>query len=133
GLLLDPMNGLADIERRELRAVSTYGFYDDPSRLLRLERFRIRLGFTVEERTGMQVANAREAEVEKLIPARVLGVELKRIAVEDNSAEILKALEEAGLLPLFSPALVGHKSNSAGVAKLEKLSRLLPDDVRTRA
>ena len=31
----------------------------------------------------MQVANAREAEVEKLIPPRVLGEELKRIAVED--------------------------------------------------
>jgi tRNA nucleotidyltransferase (CCA-adding enzyme) len=71
GLLLDPMNGLADIERHELRATGTYGFYDDPSRLLRLIRFRVRLEFTVEERTQMQVANAREAEVEKLIPARV--------------------------------------------------------------
>jgi len=30
GLLLDPLNGLADLERRELRAVSAYGFYDDP-------------------------------------------------------------------------------------------------------
>src|SRR6516164_6266666 len=49
GLLLDPMNGLADIERKELRAVSTYGFYDDPSRLLRLVRFKVRLGFTIEE------------------------------------------------------------------------------------
>src|SRR6185312_3085995 len=98
GLLLDPMNGLADIERRELRAISTYGFYDDPSRLLRLVRFRVRLGFTVEERTQMQVANAREAEVEKLISAKTLGDELKRIAVEDNPAEILKALQEAGLL-----------------------------------
>ena len=46
GLLLDPMNGLADIGRHELRATSTYGFYDDPTRLLRLERFRVRLGFT---------------------------------------------------------------------------------------
>src|SRR5437660_7228223 len=55
GLLLDPMNGLADIERRELRAISVYGFYDDPSRLLRLARFQVRLGFTVEERTRMQV------------------------------------------------------------------------------
>ena len=105
GLLLDPMNGLADIERKELRAVSTYGFYDDPSRLLRLVRFRVRLGFTVEERTQMQVANAREAEVEKQIPARALGDELKRISAEDNPGEILKGLEEAGLLVLFSPAL----------------------------
>ena len=66
------MNGLADIERHELRAVSAYGFYDDPSRLLRLVRFRVRLGFTVEERTQMQVANAREAGVEKTIPPRAL-------------------------------------------------------------
>ncbi len=96
GLLLDPMNGLADIERQELRAISAYGFYDDPSRLLRLVRFRVRLGFTVEERTQMQVANAREAEVEKLIPRAALAEELKRIGAEDSPAEILKALEEAG-------------------------------------
>src|SRR5436853_204771 len=79
GLLLDPMNGLADIERKELRSVSTYGFYDDPSRLLRLVRYGVRMGYTVEERTQMQVANAREAEVEKHISARALGDELKRI------------------------------------------------------
>jgi tRNA nucleotidyltransferase (CCA-adding enzyme) len=133
GLLLDPMNGLADIERRELRSVSTYGFYDDPSRLLRLQRFRVRLGFTVEERTQMQVANAREAEVEKQIPGRVLGDELRRIGIEDSPAEILKALDEAGLLALFSPALAGPKSNITGVAKFEKMSRLLTDDARTRA
>jgi len=133
GLLLDPLNGLADIERRELRAATTYGFYDDPSRLLRLERLRVRLGFTVEERTSMQVANAREAEVEKLIPARLLGDELKRIAVEDSPAEILSALQNAGLLTLFSPALAGPKNNQAGVARLEKMSRLQTDDARTRA
>src|SRR5580693_10083507 len=40
GLLLDPANGLADIEHRELRAVSNYTLYDDPSRILRLIRFR---------------------------------------------------------------------------------------------
>ena len=112
GLLLDPMNGLADIEHRELRAISTYGFYDDPSRLLRLIRFRVRLGFAVEERTAMQVANAREAEVEKTIPPAALGEELKRIGMEDNPSEILEALEEAGLLALFSPALAGPERAS---------------------
>ena len=133
GLLLDPMNGLADIEHRELRAISAYGFYDDPSRLLRLIRFRVRLEFAVEERTAMQVANAREAEVEKTIPAAALGEELKRIALEDSPSEILKGLEEAGLTALFSPALAGPKLNLAGIAKLEKLARLFPDDALSRA
>ena len=133
GLLLDPMNGLADIERHELRSVNAYGFYDDPSRLLRLARFQVRLGYTVEERTRMQVANAREAEVQKSIPARALGEELKRIGAEDSPAEILKALEEFGLMALFSPALAGDRLPAAGVARFEKISRLLPDDAGTRA
>jgi tRNA nucleotidyltransferase/poly(A) polymerase len=133
GLLLDPMNGLADIERHELRAVSSYGFYDDPSRLLRLARFQVRLGYTVEARTQMQVANAREAEVEKAIPARTLGEELRHIAAERNPAEILKTLGEYGLMTLFSPGLAGDKLNTAGVARLEKISRLLPEDAPSRA
>src|ERR1039458_9789336 len=133
GLLLDPMNGLADIERHELRASSAYGFYDDPSRLLRLVRFRVRLGFTVEERTQMQVSNAREAEVEKLIPARTLAEELKRISGEDSPSEVLKGLEEAGLLALFSPVLTGPKLNLPGIVKFEKNCRLLQDDTATRA
>jgi tRNA nucleotidyltransferase (CCA-adding enzyme) len=133
GLLLDPTNGLADIEHRELRAISTYGFYDDPSRLLRLIRFQVRLGFAVEERTQMQVSNAREAEVEKTIPAKALGEELKRICLEDAPAEIFKALEDAGLLILFSPALTGLKVNLPGLSKLEKNAKLLPDDNRSRA
>ena len=132
GLLLDPMNGLADIERRELRLTSPYGFYDDPSRLLRLQRFRVRLGFNIEERTQMQVANAREAEVEKHIPARVLGEELRHIGLEDSPAEILRALDEAGLLVLFSPALTGPKMNWQGLTRLEKIVRLTPDEPRFR-
>ena len=133
GLLLDPMNGLADLERRELRLTNAYGLYDDPSRLLRLERFRVRLGFAIEERTQMQVANAREAEVEKLIPPRVFFEELKRISAEDSPAEILKALEDVKLVSLFSPVLAGPKSNLPGLAKFEKLAKLLPDDPKTRA
>jgi tRNA nucleotidyltransferase/poly(A) polymerase len=101
--------------------------------LLRLIRFRVRLEFTVEERTRMQVSNAREAEVEKLIPPRVLGEELKRISLEDNPSEILKALEEAGLLALFSPALAGPKLNLPGIQRFEKNSKLLPDDAPSRA
>lgn len=132
GLLLDPMNGLADIERRELRAASTYAFYDDPSRLLRLVRLSVRMGYTVEERTQLQIANAKEAEVEQRIPAHALGEELRRISAEDRPAEILKGLEEAGLLSLFSPVL-GAKMNTQGLARFEKAVALVPDDTRWRA
>jgi tRNA nucleotidyltransferase (CCA-adding enzyme) len=132
GLLLDPMNGLADIERRELRAVSTHGFYDDPSRLLRLVRFRARLEFSIEERTQMQMSNALEAQVLPLIPAKTLGDELRCIATEDNVVQVVKGLEDGGFLGLFSSALAGPKSNAAGIARFEKVLRLLPDDVRWR-
>jgi tRNA nucleotidyltransferase/poly(A) polymerase len=132
GLLLDPMNGLADIERRELRLTGPYGFYDDPSRLLRLLRFQVRLGFAIEERTQMQVTNAREAEVEKLIPPRALGDELRHIGLEDNAGEIVRKLEEHSLLALFSPALTGSKVNTQGLTRLEKAIRLTPDEPRYR-
>ena len=133
GLLLDPLNGLADIGRRELRAVSSYAFYDDPSRLLRLARLQVRLGFSVEERTRMQVANALEAGVQSTISADALGEELRAIAAEEGSGEIVRTLEEAGLLTLFSPALAGPKVNSAGMAKFEKIVRSLPDEPHWRS
>ena len=133
GLLLDPVNGLADIERRELRAISAYGFYDDPSRLLRAVRFCVRLGFTIEERTRMQMTNAREAGVERNIPSQALGEELKRIATEDGAAEILQELETNGLLELILPVPAGPKRNFAGVSKLQKIAKLLPDDSLSRA
>ena len=63
---------------------------------------------------------------------QALGEELKRISAEDNPTDILKGLEEAGLLVLFSPALFA-KLNMAGLAKLEKAYHVLPDDARWRA
>ena len=67
GLLLDPTNGMGDLERKELRNTGNYVFYDSPMRLLRLGRFRARLGFTIAEKTELHYRNAREAEIEKFI------------------------------------------------------------------
>jgi tRNA nucleotidyltransferase (CCA-adding enzyme) len=133
GLLLDPMNGLADLERQELRLVSPYGFYDDPVRLLRLIRFQVRFGFAVEERTRSQAANAREAQVERQIAARELLEELRHIAEEDNPWAVVKLLDEAKLLELFLPELSGAKSPLASLAKLEKAAQTMPGDTTERA
>ena len=45
GLLMDPMNGVADIESKTLRLVSNYGFLDEPALLIRASRYRARLGW----------------------------------------------------------------------------------------
>ena len=100
-------------------------FYDDPARLLRLVRLRARLAFTVEERTRMQFDNARAAHLENLIPPRVLWEELKRISDEPSPAEVVRALEEDGLLALYSPALSGAKLNLPALTRLEKAERLV--------
>src|SRR3974377_2387194 len=68
GLLLDPTNGLADIENKELRAVSNYGLYDDPARMLRLIRLKARLSYTIAERTQSQHQNARKAGRQSTTP-----------------------------------------------------------------
>lgn len=133
GLLLDPTNGLADLERRELRAAGMYTLYDEPVRLLRLIRFRVRLNFTIEDRTRQQYENARGAEVEKLIPPRSLFEELRQIAQEPSPGEVLKDLAHERLLTLFSPMLGGPKFNGSGLTRLDKAIRLLPDQAADRA
>lgn len=125
GLLLDPTNGLGDLQHKELRAISNYALYDDPSRLLRLIRLRVRLGFSIDERTQAQYANAREAKLETKIPAAALRNELRQIALDPLAGEILKALEEEHLLSVISPVLSGHKLNLSGFQRLQKARQVL--------
>ncbi|MEO8028640.1 MAG: hypothetical protein ABI823_19315 [Bryobacteraceae bacterium] len=133
GLLLDPTNGQADLERKELRTVHNYAFYDDPLRLLRLLRFKVRLGFAIEERTQMQYANAREAEMEGKITTESLNLELRHIADEPDPGELLRVLEEEKLVHLFSPALAGAKLNLPTFQKLHKIRQTVPFGADFRA
>ena len=126
GLPIDPTNGVGDIERKELRAVHNYSFYDDPSRMLRLIRFKVRLGFTIDERTRLQYENAREAGMLEKITPEALGAELVHMAAEPASHDLVKALEEEKLIHLFSPALEGPKLNLADLAKLQKARQMVP-------
>lgn len=130
GLLIDPTNGAGDLERKELRATSNYTLYDDPSRILRLLRLKVRLGFEIEERTRMQYDNAREAALETRIPVETLRDELRQIADEPDPGEVLRLLETEKLLGLFSEALSGVKVNLPAFEKLHKLRQSIPFGVR---
>ena len=126
GLLLDPTNGQADLEQKELRAVHNRVLYDDPARLLRLIRFKVRYGMTVEEKTARQYENVRLEEMEKRIPPRRLFEELAQIACEPNPGEVLQALEAEKLLNLFLPASASARLNLSGFGKLQKVRQLIP-------
>ena len=126
GLLLDPANGLGDLSNKELRALSNYGLYDDPSRILRMVRLRVRLGFTIAERTQSQYQNVREAQLEAKIPAAAWEHELQQTANDPLAGDILKAFEEENLLQSVSPALSGPKLNLLGFQKLQKARQSLP-------
>ncbi|PYT12444.1 MAG: hypothetical protein DMG59_23370 [Acidobacteria bacterium] len=132
GLPIDPTNGVGDIERKELRTIHNYSFYDDPSRMLRLIRFKVRLGYTIDERTRSQYENAREADMLSRIGPEALGRELRHMANEPSAGDLMRAFEEEKLIQLYSPALVGPKLNLQNFAKLQKARQLAPFGVDLR-
>jgi tRNA nucleotidyltransferase (CCA-adding enzyme) len=126
GLLIDPSNGMADLQNREMRAAYSTALYDDPVRLLRAIRLKHRFQFTFEERTLRQFENALAENLHLLIPKTALLNEFKLLGDEPSPAETVKELETTGLLTLFSKALGNGKGNYAGLSKLEKLKKSLP-------
>jgi tRNA nucleotidyltransferase/poly(A) polymerase len=126
GLPIDPTNGVGDIERKELRTIHNYSFYDDPIRMVRLMRFKVRLGYAIDERTRMQYDNAKEAEMLTRITPEALGEELRHMAGEPLSADLMRTLDEEKLTALYSPALTGTKLNLGNFTKLQKARQLVP-------
>jgi tRNA nucleotidyltransferase (CCA-adding enzyme) len=111
GLLLDPLNGMADLEARHLRLVSSYGFIEDPSRLLRAARLRTRLGWEMDERTQTRYENAKSEAMIDSIPAHLKGYELEEIGHEEDGLRALKALESEGWMKHIFPAWTSAKAD----------------------
>ncbi len=132
GLMIDPTNGAGDIERKEIRATHNYSFYDEPVRMLRVLRFKARLGYGIDERTKAHFDNAREAEMLLRITPDALGAELRHLAQEPNVADVLQALSDEKLLDLYSPALAGAKLNLPEFQKLQKARQLVPAGMQFR-
>ena len=132
GLPIDPANGVGDTERKELRAIHNYSFYDDPARMLRLMRFKVRLGYTIDDRTRLQYENAREAGMLERVTSEALHAELVAMAAEPNCADLMQLLAEEKLIELFSPALAGPKLNLPVFTKLQKARQMVPHGAELR-
>jgi tRNA nucleotidyltransferase (CCA-adding enzyme) len=105
GLLLDPTNGLADLERHEIRALSIHSFTNQPVRLLRALRYAARMGFKMETRTTEWFNLAIERELQATISPEDAGSEFRQVAREEKPAAVLKSWESHGLLGVVNPML----------------------------
>ncbi|MCK5338662.1 MAG: HD domain-containing protein [Bacteroidales bacterium] len=122
GRLLDPFDGIGDIERKIIRTPldPDITYSDDPLRMMRAIRFATQLGFTIEERSFEAIHRNRERI--KIVSGERVTDELNKIILADRPSYGFKALEKAGLLQIIFPELValkgaetvegkGHKDN----------------------
>jgi tRNA nucleotidyltransferase/poly(A) polymerase len=121
GLLLDPLNGVADIEARHLRLASNYGFIEDPSRMLRAIRLSARTGWLMDERTTARYQNAKTEGMMDQMSAFARGYELEEIAHEEDPLKTLRALEAEGWTKVLCPAWTAAKADVKGLDELNKI------------
>ena len=121
GLLMDPLNGVADIENRELRLVSNYGFIEDPARMIRAARFGARLGWHMEEKTQQRYETGKaEGYISALSPA-LQGYETEEIIHEEDPLRVLRRLESEGWSKFLFPAWTSAKASEADLNKLRDI------------
>ena len=109
GLLMDPLNGVADIESRTLRLSSAYGFLEEPVLLIRSTRYKTRLGWEFDEKTRVRFENAMEEGVLEHLSSARRGQELEEIMHSEDGLRTLRAHDAAGY-EVAVPGLDGGES-----------------------
>lgn len=115
GELIDPFNGIEDLEKGILRTplepAQTYS--DDPLRMMRAIRFASTLQFTIEENSLEAIK--QEAERIKIVSMERIMVEFNKIMLSVKPSTGLRLMEETGLMKLIIPELIELK----GVEEVE--------------
>ncbi|KPH10882.1 CCA tRNA nucleotidyltransferase [Chryseobacterium sp. ERMR1:04] len=109
GELIDPFNGVEDLEKGILRTplepAQTYS--DDPLRMMRAVRFASTLNFKIEEHSLKAIK--QEAERIKIVSMERIMVEFNKIMLSEKPSIGLRLMEETGLMKLIIPELIELK------------------------
>ena len=105
GELVDPFNGLADLEDGIIATPLEPGitFSDDPLRMMRCIRFATQLNFQIEEETF--VALERMADRIKIVSGERIKDELNKIILSKTPSRGFVDLQRCGLLNIILPEL----------------------------
>ena len=109
GELLDPFDGMGDLERCIIRTPldPDITFSDDPLRMMRAIRFATQLGFNIDGETFDAIA--RNKERIGIITKERIAEELHKIMLSRRPSEGWILLDKTGLLPLIFPELAALK------------------------
>jgi tRNA nucleotidyltransferase (CCA-adding enzyme) len=125
GLLMDPLNGVADIENRELRLVSNYGFIEDPVRMIRAARLMARLGWALDEKTQARYETGQKEGYIAAMAEFHRGYETEEIVHEEDPLRVLRRLEGDGWMKYLAPYWTSAKVNAVELDKMrETLAQL---------
>src|ERR1700723_3849164 len=127
GLLMDPFNGVADIEAKVLRVLHNYSFVEDPSRLIRATRFAARFHWPMEERTQHRYDSAKENKYIEHISKSAIGHEIAQLAHEDDPLAVVRALEKEEFLKVLHPHWTVTKVDTNGLSQLMKTRQQIVD------
>jgi tRNA nucleotidyltransferase (CCA-adding enzyme) len=122
GLLMDPLNGAADIESRMLRLVSNYGFLEEPSLLIRATRYKARLSWDMDQRTQARYDYAKSENVIESLSPHARSLELEQIGHEEDGMKVLRALDAEGWMKVIFPAWTPAKADEEKLKALHDLA-----------
>lgn len=106
GTLLDPFNGLQDIEDKIIKTPldPDITYSDDPLRMMRAIRFASQLDFTIEKKSLDAIT--KNASRIKIISNERIVDELHKIIASEVPSKGFSLLHKTGLLPYILPELV---------------------------
>lgn len=130
GRLLTAPHALDDLRTRRLRVLHDQSFNDDPTRLLRLARYRARLGFEVESHTLALVEAAHADQALATITGARIGQELRLVVREDDPVAGLAALDELSIDRAIDPCFTIGQPEAGGIEITRQALALLPADGR---
>ena len=109
GALVDPFNGLEDIQNKIIRTPldPEVTYNDDPLRMLRAIRFATKLGFKINDESLSSILSL-SSRIEIITKERII-VELNKILLTDKPSTGFILLDKCGLLKYILPEITSLK------------------------